>query len=98
MESNFQMLRSFEFHPKQFGVCTAEEVQKIEEHFKIKERSDIELQNLRDFVVVYFSMKTREARRSDNAVIPGSYDYMMDTVSAITAVIDEHKWRRGMEV
>ena len=96
MKSNFYMLRTFEFNPENFGVCTGEEVEQIEKHFCIKERSDIELQNLRDFVVMYYhDLGHKKLVEEDRNT---EYLKIMDTMSAITGVIDQHKWKRGMEI
>ena len=92
MDSNFKMLRTFKYEPDAFGFCTAEEVDAIKNHFKIKERSDVELQNLRDFVVLYY------AKREDDATTRDSILKLADTMSAITGVIDNEKFHRGMEV
>ena len=95
MKTNFHMLKSFEYNPENYGFCTAKEVEQIEKHFCIKERSNVELQNLRDFVVMYYSLRTESARekKDDN-----SYFKLHDTMSAITGVIDQNKWERGMEI
>ena len=95
MKTNFHMLRSFEYNPENYGFCTEEEVKQIEDHFCLKERSDVELQNLRDFVVMYYSERTERARKEDDDT---NYLKLWDTMSAITGVIDQHKWKRGMEV
>lgn len=95
MLTNFQMLRSFKYEPEHVGFCTEEEVKLINEHFEIDKRSDIELQNLRDFIVMYYARlidkAIEEKRRED------SYK-LSDTMSAITGVIDDSKFKRGMEV
>jgi len=95
MDTNFQMVRTFKYEPENEGFCTAEEVKLIENHFKIKERSDVELQNLRDFIVMWYS------RIEDKALEEGRRDdfyKLSDTLSAITGVIDHNKFHRGMEV
>ena len=92
MLTNFQMLRSFKYEPEAFGFCTPEEVRQIMNHFKIKERSNVELQNLRDFVVMYYDFLRNEMSTRD-AILA-----LSDTVSAITGVIDNEKCNRGMEV
>lgn len=95
MKSNFQMVRTYEHNVKNKGFCTKEEVNKIIEHFNIKNRQDIELQNLRDFIVMYYSNKTKELD------IVKNYDEVMkigDAISAITYIIDTEKFNRGMEV
>ena len=95
MESNYYMLKTFKYNPKNYGFCTGEEVEQIEKHFRIKDRSNVDLQNLRDFVVMYYAMKTKSARENNKNE---SYFSLTDTMSAITGVIDQNKYKRGMEV
>ena len=95
MKTNFHMLRSFEYHPEHFGLCNVKEVENIVEHFQLKERSNLDLQNLRDFVVLYYAFVTHTSELDEDTkrVLE-----LQDTMSAITGVIDEEKFRRGMEV
>ena len=86
IKSNFQMLREFKFEPRQFGILSGEEVKKIRDYFQIEERSNVDLQNLRDFVVLFYDLKKEKSM--------GAYDVM----SGIVGMIDEEKWKRGMEV
>ena len=89
MKSNFHMIREFkDFKPKQRGVIDEGEVKKIYEQFQLKDRTDVELQNLRDFVVMYYGRKNDAEFDADQ----------WDVMSAITGVIDHEKWHRGMEV
>ena len=92
-KTNYHMCRELDkelnFKPKHFGFLDGDEVYLIVKHFQIKKRSDIELQNLRDFVVMYYSSKTKEERYERE---------LMDLMSGITGVIDNEKWNRGMEV
>lgn len=95
MKTNFQMVKTYEHNVKNKGFCTEEEVNRIKEHFNIKNRQDIELQNLRDFIVMYYSNKSKEI----DIVI--NYDEVMkisDAMSAITYIIDMEKINRGMEI
>ena len=86
MKSNFQMIREFkDFKPQGFGFLTSEEMDRIEQHFAIKERSDVELQNLRDFVVMYYSETAKSLEDTD-------------VMSGIVGVIDLEKINRGIEV
>ena len=86
MKSNFQMIRDFkDFKPQEFGVLTSEEMDRIEQHFAIKERSNVELQNLRDFVVMYYSKTAKSLEDTD-------------IMSGIVGVIDLEKINRGLEV
>lgn len=86
MKSNFQMLKEFkDFKPQHMGFLTSCEMDRIEQHFAIKERSNVELQNLRDFVVMYYSETAKSLEDSD-------------VMSGIVGVIDLEKVNRGMEV
>lgn len=89
-KSNFQMIKDFgDFKPEKFGLLKPNEVVKIKRHFQIDERTDMELQNLRDFVVLFFSnLHTREE----------DHIGYLDIMSAIVGVIDDEKINRGMEV
>lgn len=85
VKTNFTMLREFsDFKPKSFGFLDGSEVERIRNQFQIAERSDLDLQNLRDFVVLYYS----EKRDIENA----------DILSGIVGVIDQEKVNRGLEV
>lgn len=85
VKTNFTMLREFsDFKPKSFGFLDGNEVERIRNQFQIAERSDLDLQNLRDFVVLYYS----EKRDIENA----------DILSGIVGVIDQEKVNRGLEV
>lgn len=90
MKSNYQMLLSIkEWKPKHFGFLLADEVKYLKDVFEIADRTDNELQNLRDFVVMYYSLKfyTDKNKLSNN-----------DVMSAICGVIDGEKMERGMEI
>ena len=85
-KSNYYMLKNLNFKPKGFGILDGKEVEYLRKHFQIDERSNVDLQNLRDFVVMYFEDKTRNSMEQ--------YDIM----SGIVGVIDEEKYSRGLEV
>lgn len=91
MKSNYQMLLSIkEWKPKYFGFLLADEVKYLRDVFEIADRTDNELQNLRDFVVMYYSLKfytDKKDKLSNN-----------DVMSAICGVIDGEKMERGMEI
>jgi len=93
-KTNYQMVRTYEHNPKEWGILSADEIDKIEKHFKIRERSDIELQNLRDFIAMYYHIEMHEQLADDKH----EYFRLSDTLSAITGVIDREKVNRGMEV
>ncbi len=84
-KTNYHMLKSLDFKAKHHGWLEEDEVNTLRKHFCIGERSDIDLQNLRDFVVLYFSGKTRDME-------------IHDLMSGIVGVIDNEKNNRGLEV
>ena len=87
MDTNYVMLRKFKyFKPRRFGILDADEVNEIRNHFMIGIRSDMGLQNLRDFVVLYYSVEGKSSLEES------------DIMSGIVGVIDDEKFRRGMEV
>jgi hypothetical protein len=73
-----------EWKPRHFGFVSADEVKYLRDIFAIADRTDNELQNLRDFVVMYYCLKPS---MSNN-----------DIMSAICSVIDGEKMERGMEI
>ena len=76
MRTNFQMVREFtDYMPKERHITSADEIRQIEEHFGLADMTGLELQNLRDFVVLFYT----------------SYEHLQDKREAmysITAVID----------
>lgn len=86
--TNYQMIKAFsDWTPNKTGWVNEDEIKIINEHFKLKERTDTELQNLRDFIVLYYS-----THKTNRLFI------QMDILSALTGVIDIEKINRGMEV
>ncbi len=97
-KTNFQMIMGLidmKFQPKQWGVLDASEIKTLREAFNIGARTNLELQNLRDFVVLYFS--TRKATERERKHYK-KLDSLHDLMSGICGVIDDEKIERGMEV
>ena len=88
--TNFQNLRDLlkNYMPKSFGVATVEECNLIRSSLQLEGMGIIDLRNVRDFVVLFFSKKNED--RSDRID--------MDRMSAITAVIDKEIIKKGGEV
>lgn len=79
MRTNFQMVVDFkDYMPERRGFTSNEEMQRIAEHFGLAEMTALELQNLRDFVVLFYS----------NQEMLDKFQAMM----SITAVIDHYKY------
>lgn len=90
MKSNYLMLKDLqEWKPKRHGIINGEEVKKIKDDLNIVEMDDLALQNLRDFVVLYYS------QNHDDGM--SCFD-QMDKMSAIVSVIDQEKANRGLGV
>lgn len=105
MKTNYQMLLDFEpFKFRKWGFINKNETEIVKKNFKIEERTDIELQNLRDFVVMYYTMKEKEdiafndSLKEKDKNLDNTLFELMDKMSAIVAVIDEEKFKRGLEV
>lgn len=80
MRTNFQMVREFtDYMPEDRHVTSREEMQRIADHFGLAEMTSLELQNLRDFVVLFY---TSNDNLSDKRV----------AMYSITAVIDHYKY------
>lgn len=79
--TNFQNLRELlkRYMPNSFGIATVEECGLIKDSLQLEGMKIIDLRNLRDFVVLFFSRKNEDK--------PDMAD--MDQMSAITAVIDK---------
>ena len=95
MKTNYQMIKAFsDWTPNRTGWVNEDEIKTINEHFKLKERTDTELQNLRDFIVLYYSTH----KIDDKDLTPKEQFIQMDILSALTGVIDIEKVNRGLEV
>lgn len=84
------------YTPAQHGIVSGAESDKIMAVLEIKSRNDIELQNVRDMVVMLYSRwseRMREKEVGDSCVME-----LMDAMSAICCVIDQEKFNRGIEV
>ena len=84
-----------EYRPETRGVTSIKEIKMLMNHFGLDKMSLLELQNLRDMVVLMF----REWMQDDRS--KGDIDEMMkktDAMQSITAVIDNFKRKAGGEV
>lgn len=81
------------YRPKTRGIVTDDEAGIIKAVLGIPHRTDVELQNVRNAVVMLYGQKA-DGLRND----PVEAMAVMDAMSAITAVIDTEKSKRGMPV
>lgn len=96
MKTNYQMITELEndYTPKQKGVVTMAEIYKINKALCLDEMDELQLRNLRDFVVMYFASQNKYF---DGDAL-GRDIIAMDKMSAITSVIDNKLWNIGAEV
>ena len=88
--TNFQNLKELlkGYVPKHFGIVAADECKLIKSSLQMERMEVIDLRNLRDFVVLFFSRKNKDTLDMAD----------MDRMSAITAVIDQEILNKGGEV
>ena len=93
MGTNVKMLKNLEevFNPKRAGILSNEEVKLVTNTLHLKEMDELSLRNLRDTTVMFYSLREFEKDEEEKIKI-------MDKISAITAVIDEHIFLLGGEV
>ena len=91
MKTNFQMVKELNKKYDEMdhtnGIVTMKEIYLINEVLCLDEMDELQLRNLRDFIVLFFSRETNEDRFEK-----------MDKVSAFTCVIDNKLVNKGCEV
>lgn len=93
MDTNFQLCKKLlDFHPNKLGILSAAEVEKIEETLCLNEMDVLQLRNLRDFAVMYYSGHSENAEESNEKT------RFMDIMSGVVSVIDCHVVKQGAEV
>lgn len=97
MKTNYMTLLEIEKHYKEhnseirWGILAEREKNLIEEELNLKEKSLVELQNARDFTVLYITSKVEQENVDNNR-------FLMDMLSAIVYVIDCEKLNKGGNV
>ena len=93
MKTNFQMIMDIrDYRPKTRGFTSGEEIKMLNKHFGLDKMSLLELQNLRDMVVMMYTHWMQDDRSKSEI------DEMMfksDAMQSITAVIDMYKTKAG---
>lgn len=91
MKTNYQMIRELTeaFTPQTRGIVTMSEIYLINEKLCLDEMDVLQLQNLRDFTVMYFD---RISETADDPI------EAFDKMSAIASVIDDKIVQKGGEV
>lgn len=93
MRTNFQMIMDIrDYRPETRGFTSIREIRMLMNHFGLDKMSLLELQNLRDMVVLMFTQWMQDDRSKSEI------DEMMsksDAMQSITAVIDNFKIKAG---
>lgn len=78
----FQLLRELgDWRPADKHITSKEEIEMLEKHFFLKLRTILDLKNLRDSTVSYYSALLEDDSRRENALL---------AMMSITSVIDRH--------
>lgn len=83
------------YTPAQRGVVSTSEIALIRDTLEISSRNNIELQNIRDMVVMLYGRWTDSGQQKGD--VPAAMQ-LMDAMSAITHIIDQEKLERGLPV
>lgn len=96
MKTNFQMIMDIrDYRPETRGFTSINEIKMLMNHFGLDKMSLLELQNLRDMVVLMYTHWMQDDGNKSEI------DEMMnksDAMQSITGVIDHFKMRAGGEV
>lgn len=90
MKTNFQMIIELNevYAPEKHGIVSMKEIYLINEKLHLDEMDILQLRNLRDFTVMYFTLNMGDQYDRD----------LNDKMSAIVSVIDSKLWNKGAEV
>lgn len=95
MKTNFQMIMDIrEYRPETRGCTSIKEINNLMNHFGLDKMSLLELQNLRDMVVLMYREWMQDQRNDDI----DKYFELSDAMQSITCVIDHFKMKAGGEV
>ena len=86
------------YSPAKRGFVNVSEMKTIFTVLDLSARNDIELQNIRDMTVMFYSMLIDAARSGDSNPRLNDWTSYSDKMSAIVCVIDNEQLRRGMAV
>lgn len=92
MRTHFQMILDVkDYCPKSDMFTSKEEIEMLTKNFSLDEMSALELQNLRDMVVMYWGNRMREERAENGAT--ETFFNLSHAMQSITAVIDHFKYK-----
>lgn len=90
MDTNFMMVRKLDnWTPENGRIITMPEIYHVNRTLCLDEMDELQLRNLRDFVVMYYGLKDYDPREDLRH---------LDKMSAITSVIDNKLYNLKAEV
>ena len=95
METTFfqRILNVKDYTPKDDMFTSKEEIDMLNENFELEKMSTMDLKNLRDMVVMFWSNRMREERYSNNMKFTDEYMKLSHAMQSITAVIDNFLYK-----
>lgn len=96
-KSTFQAVQGLHerFSPAKMHVISDKETRLIRAELELEARTDLEVQDVRDMAVMMYSQYAEIAEKKYGLV---AMQTEMDAMSAICAIIDNEKVKRGMDV
>jgi len=96
-DTDFHMITDLKacYRPKTRGIVSNDEALLIQQKLQLPNRTDVELQNVRDITVMLYGQWASTAQDQGDTAKAMTF---MDAMSAITAVIDQEKTARGLDV
>lgn len=96
MKTNFQMIMDIrDYCPEHEGITSMREIKMLNKHFDLDKMSQLDLQNLRDMVVLVYSNWMQNERSKGEM---DKFFKLSDAMQSITCVIDHFKMNVGGEV
>jgi hypothetical protein len=97
-KTHFQMILDVkDYCPKDDMFTSKEEIDMLAANFGLDKMSILELRNLRDMVVMFWTNKMREERYRNNMEYTDEYMRLSHAVQSITAVIDMYFYAHRQE-
>ena len=95
-KTDFQSIRELRnvYTPQTRGIVSNDERDTISRILELDTRSGIELCNVRDMAVMLYGVWSDAARKNGERE---RVEMLLDSMSAITYIIDREKWRLGIE-
>ena len=90
----FQMILDVQdYTPQNDMITSKEEVRMLTENFGLDQMTELDLRNLRDMVVLFWSNRMREERYSNDMKFTDDYMKLSHAMQSITAVIDHFLYK-----